>query len=220
MRRKQHEQTAPTVKRGHTHMVPSEDDGVRSTPGESWSINPDQVIPAMRADSRVAGRILARHAYGFSRWVDLLGTKLNLFEDPPGKVLVSSIIHKYAQNMKALEERAHALGVDPASYVIPPEGAAVYDRLEELTTKAAVVGFVLGSLEFSGGDARFVEGHDARTGELLHESHLGLIEIREALRSYATQLGHACSVFRDEAIELYERREPRELQWYLSGSPD
>jgi hypothetical protein len=95
------------------------------------------------------GPVFARHAYGMRRWVDLFATKIPELRDPREAELVARIVADNARHMVLFRERALAHGVDPDSYVPPPEGEAIYEPIPELRTAEALA-YALGSLEHFG----------------------------------------------------------------------
>jgi hypothetical protein len=93
------------------------------------------------------GRVFARHAYGMRAWVDLFSARVPAIEDPEAKALVAQLVADNARHMLLFRERAAAHGVDPDAYACPPEGEAIYERLDELHGVEELAGYALGSLD-------------------------------------------------------------------------
>lgn len=93
------------------------------------------------------GKVFARHAYGMRAWVDRFSARIATVADPDAKALLAQLVAVNARHMLLFRERATAHGVDPDAYVCPPEGEAIYDRLDELDTVEELAGYALGSLD-------------------------------------------------------------------------
>jgi len=93
------------------------------------------------------GRVFARHAYGMRAWVDLFSARVPAVVDHEAKALLARLVADNARHMLLFRERAVAHGVDPDAYDCPPEGEAVYERIDELTGLDELAGYALGSLD-------------------------------------------------------------------------
>lgn len=100
-------------------------------------------------DPDVLGAVFTRHAYGMRRWVDLFSQRIPQIDDPYVTELVAEIVAINARHTVLFRERAIARGVDPDTYVCPPEGEQIYERLAPLQGDDTLA-YALGSLEHFG----------------------------------------------------------------------
>jgi hypothetical protein len=173
-------------------------------------------LAAVLAEGDRLGSVFARHAYGMRRWVDHFSARVLGIEDPHAKALIAALVADNARHMNLFRERALAHGVDPDAYRAPPEGEAIYERLDELEAFDEVVAFALGSLDHF---AQLLEVYS----DSAHHADLAVIaavradvdRMRGQLRSTAAGDDHTAA---DEAHALYRRRELVETPRYaLAG---
>jgi len=157
------------------------------------------------------GRVLARHAYGMGRWVDLFSARVPAIADPRLKELVARVAADNARHMVLFRDRAAAHGVDPDAYVCPPNGEEIYERLAELDLEQSLA-YALGSLEHFAelldvyvGAA---EGADAEVIDTVRAETLRTIAL---LRPFVEE---AATPLAGEAHERYRRRELVETPLY------
>lgn len=173
--------------------------------------NADELRSAL-TDQRALGRAFARHAYGMGRWIDQIGRKLELFEEPAPKALAARVVGDNGRHMVLFRERAAALGVDVAAYRAPSEGEAIYDRLEQLTDPVEIAAFALGSLDhFSELLAVYRSAADAESATAIDAVTADVAEHRAGLRSVLRGAGEDRRL---EAERLYEVRERVEVDGY------
>ncbi len=131
--------------------------------------NRDELLGVLVADPRRIGKVFARHAYGMRRWVDLFSARVPLTCDPLAKQLLAEIVAANARHMNLFRARAIAHGIDPDAYVAPPEGEAIYERIEIIPADDfdELVAYAAGSLDHFGQlldtYAANAEGEDAAT---------------------------------------------------------
>jgi hypothetical protein len=112
--------------------------------------NRDELLSVLDDEPRRIGRVFARHAYGMRRWVDLFSVWLPDTDDPEAKQLLAEIVAANARHMNLFRARALAHGVDPDTYVAPPEGDAIYERIEVIDDFDELVAYAAGSLDHFG----------------------------------------------------------------------
>jgi hypothetical protein len=112
--------------------------------------NRDELLEVLGDDPRRIGKVFARHAYGMRRWVDLFSIRVPLTSDPEAKQLLAEIVAANARHMNLFRARALAHGVDPDLYVAPPEGEAIYERIEIIDDLDELVAYAAGSLDHFG----------------------------------------------------------------------
>jgi hypothetical protein len=112
--------------------------------------NRDELLDVLGDDPRRIGKVFARHAYGMRRWVDLFSIRVPLTSDPEAKQLLAEIVAANARHMNLFRARALAHGVDPDAYVAPPEGEAIYERIEVIDDLDELVAYAAGSLDHFG----------------------------------------------------------------------
>ena len=112
--------------------------------------NRDELLEVLGDDPRRIGKVFARHAYGMRRWVDLFSIRVPMTGDPDGKQLLAEIVAANARHMNLFRARAIAHGVDPDAYVAPPEGEAIYERIETIDDFDELVAYAVGSLDHFG----------------------------------------------------------------------
>jgi hypothetical protein len=167
------------------------------------------------SEPRGLARALARHAYGMRCWVDLIGARLALFEEPEAKALAARLVADNARHMLLFREQAAALGADPDAYRVPPEGEAIYDRLAELEDAREIAAFALGSLEHFGELlAAYRTAADPASAGVIDSVAADVDEHRAALRRL---LGGDPGSLRLEAKRMYEARELVEVGSYAAG---
>lgn len=174
--------------------------------------NRDELLGVLGDDPRRIGKVFARHAYGMRRWVDLFSIRVALADDPAAKQLLSEIVAANARHMNLFRERAIAHGVDPDAYVAPPEGEAIYARIEIIEDFDELVAYAAGSLDHFGqlldAYAASAEGEDAMTIAVVCADNGLALERLSALMSRP----HSAA---GDAHELYRRRELVETGLYV-----
>ena len=129
--------------------------------------NRDELLGVLGDDPRRIGKVFARHAYGMRRWVDLFAVRVPLTRDPEAKQLLAEIVAANARHMNLFRARALAHGIDPDAYVVPPEGEAIYERIEVIEDFDELVAYAAGSLDHFGqlldAYAAGAAGEDAET---------------------------------------------------------
>jgi hypothetical protein len=157
------------------------------------------------------GRVLARHAYGMGRWVDLFAVRIPGVADPRLKELVARVVADNARHMVLFRDRAAAHGVDPDAYSCPPEGETIYERLAELDLDESIA-YALGSLEhfaeLLAAYARAAEGDDAEVIDTVRT------ETERTVALLRTLVEDGASPLAGEAHERYRRRELIETPLY------
>jgi len=112
--------------------------------------NRDELLGVLGDDPRRIGKVFARHAYGMRRWVDLFSIRVPLTGDPEAKQLLAELVAANARHMNLFRARALAHGVDPDAYVAPPEGEAIYERIEVIDDFDELIAYAAGSLDHFG----------------------------------------------------------------------
>jgi hypothetical protein len=119
--------------------------------------------------------------------------------------------------MNLFRARALAHGIDPDAYVAPPEGDAIYERIEVIGDLAELIAYAAGSLDHFGqlldAYAAGAAGDDAATIALVAADN-------DAARARLTALMTHAHSAAGEAHELYRRRELVETGLYVVGSDD
>jgi hypothetical protein len=108
--------------------------------------NRDELAGVLEDADRL-GAVFARHAYGMRAWVDLFSVRIPDAERIDDKVVIAQVVADNARHAALFAQRARAHGVDPDTYRPPPEGHAIYERIEELHGLPALAGYAIGSLE-------------------------------------------------------------------------
>jgi hypothetical protein len=179
--------------------------------------NRDELLGVLFDDPRRIGKVFARHAYGMRRWVDLFSIRVPLTSDPQAKQLLAEIVAANARHMNLFRARAIAHGVDPDAYVAPPEGEAIYERIEVIDDFDELVAYAAGSLDHFGQlldtYAAGAAGDDAATIALVAADN----ETARARLAALTTHAHSAA---GEAHELYRRRELVETGLYVVGPSD
>ena len=174
--------------------------------------NRDELLGVLGDDPRRIGKVFARHAYGMRRWVDLFSARVPLTCDPHAKQLLAEIVAANARHMNLFRERAIAHGVDPDAYVAPPEGEAIYERIEVIDDFDELVAYAAGSLDhfrqLLDAYAASVDGEDAATIAVVSADNALALERLGALMTYP----HSAA---GDAHELYRRRELVETGLYV-----
>jgi hypothetical protein len=177
-------------------------------------VNADELHEVV-SDPRALGRALARHAYGMRRWVDLIGAKLERFREPEDKALAARLVSDNARHMLLFREAATALGASPDAYRAPPEGEAIYDRLEQLTDSREIAAFALGSLEhFSELLAVYGSAADPASARAIELVAADVDDHRAGLRRL---LENEPGELLHEAERMYEARELVEVGSYAGN---
>lgn len=157
------------------------------------------------------GRVLARHAYGMGRWVDLFAVRIPAVADPRLKELVARVVADNARHMVLFRDRAVVHGVDPDAYRCPAAGEAIYERLAELDLDRSI-GYALGSLEhfaqLLAAYAEAAEGDDATVIDTVRA------ETEQTIALLRPLVADAASRLAGEAHERYRRRELVETPLY------
>jgi len=157
------------------------------------------------------GRVLARHAYGMGRWVDLFAVRIPAVADPRLKELVARVVADNARHMVLFRDRAVVHGVDPDAYSCPPAGEVIYERLAELDLDQSIA-YALGSLEhfaeLLGAYARAADGDDAAVIDTVRA------ETQQTIALLRPLVADVTSPLTGEAHERYRRRELIETPLY------
>lgn len=174
--------------------------------------NRDELLDVLTSDPRRIGKVFARHAYGMRRWVDLFSIRIPLTADPDAKQLLAELVATNARHMNLFRTRAIAHGVDPDAYVAPPEGDAIYERIEVIDDFDELVAYAAGSLDHFGqlldAYAATATGEDAVTIAIVAADNEAALQRLLALMSEP----HSAS---GDAHELYRRRELVETGLYV-----
>ena len=109
--------------------------------------NRSELIAVLEEDPDRIGRVFARHAYGMRRWVDLFSARIAGADDPTAKQLLAEVVADNARHMNLFRARALAHGFHADAYVAPPEGEAIYERIEAMDDLGELVGYAAGSLD-------------------------------------------------------------------------
>jgi hypothetical protein len=172
--------------------------------------NRDELEQVLRRPKGL-GRVLARHAYGMGRWVDLFAVRIPGVADPRQKELVARVVADNARHMVMFRDRAVVHGVDPDAYTCPPAGEAIYERLAELDLEQSIA-YALGSLEHFAelltAYARAAEGDDAAVIDTVRA------ETEHTMALLRPLVADATSRLAGEAHERYRRRELVETPLY------
>ncbi len=174
--------------------------------------NRDELLGVLGDDPRRIGKVFARHAYGMRRWVDLFSVRVPLTGDPQAKQLLAELVAANARHMNLFRERALAHGVDPDAYVAPPEGEAIYERIEVITDFDELVAYAAGSLDHFGQlldtYAAGACGEDAATIALVAADN----DLARARLDALMLMPHSAAF---DAHELYRLRELVETGLYV-----
>jgi hypothetical protein len=161
------------------------------------------------------GRVLARHAYGMGRWVDLFAVRVPAVRDPRLKELVARVVADNARHMVLFRDRAAANGVDPDAYNCPPEGEVIYERLAELDLDESIA-YALGSLEhfadLLAAYAQVAEGDDAAVVDTVRAETAQTIALLRPL------IEAPVATLASEAHERYRLRELVETPLYAHAA--
>src|SRR4051794_22253417 len=173
--------------------------------------NVAELVGVLRRRERL-GRVFARHAYGMRAWVDLFSARVPQVGDPELKALVATLVADNARHMMLFRARAAAHGADPDPYACPPEGEAIYERIEAIDSLDELLGYALGSLDhfdqLLGVYRAAADGEDAAT---IDEVRADVTRMRRALRPLC---GPEAERLAGEAHELYRVRELAETPRY------
>jgi hypothetical protein len=157
------------------------------------------------------GRVLARHAYGMGRWVDLFAVRIPAVSDPRLKELVARLVADNARHMVLFRDRAVVHGVDPDTYSCPPAGEVIYERLAELDLDQSI-GYALGSLEhFAELLAAYSSAADGDDAEVIDTVRA---ETQQTIALLRPLVAEVSSPLAGEAHERYRRRELIETPLY------
>jgi hypothetical protein len=174
--------------------------------------NRDELLEVLGDDPRRIGKVFARHAYGMRRWVDLFSERVPLTCDPQDKQLLAELVAANARHMNLFRARAMAHGVDPDAYVAPPEGEAIYERIEVIEDFDELVAYAAGSLDHFGQlletYAAKAEGEDAAIiAVVCADNAMALAQLAALMTGPHAAAG--------DAHELYRRRELVETGLYV-----
>jgi hypothetical protein len=174
--------------------------------------NRDELLTVLGEDPERIGKVFARHAYGMRRWVDLFSARVPGTDDPEAKQLLAELVAANARHMNLFRARALAHGVDPDAYVAPPEGDAIYERIEVIADFEELVAYAAGSLDHFGqlldAYAASAEGEDAATlASVSADNGIALGRLATLMARPHTATG--------DAHELYRRRELVETGLYV-----
>jgi len=174
--------------------------------------NREELVGILGDDPRRIGKVFARHAYGMRRWVDLFSVRVPLTEDPVAKQLLAEIVAANARHMNLVRARAIAHGVDPDAYVAPPEGEAIYERIEVIDDFDELVAYAAGSLDHFGqlldAYAAGATGEDATTIAVVAADN----DLARARLTAMMMAPHSAAF---DAHELYRVRELVETGLYV-----
>jgi hypothetical protein len=174
--------------------------------------NRDELLEVLGDDPRRIGKVFARHAYGMRRWVDLFSVRIPLTSDAQAKQLLAEVVAANARHMNLFRARAIAHGVDPDAYVAPPEGEAIYERIEVIEDFDELVAYAAGSLDHFGqlldAYAASADGDDAETIAIVSADNDVARERLAAIMSRP----HSAAF---DAHELYRLRELVETGLYV-----
>ncbi len=174
--------------------------------------NRDELLEVLGDDPRRIGKVFARHAYGMRRWVDLFSIRVPMTCDPGATQLLAELVAANARHMNLFRARAIAHGVDPDAYVAPPEGEAIYERIEIIDDFDELVAYAAGSLDHFGqlldAYAAGADGDDAATIAIVSADN-----DRARGRLDAIMLQPHSAAF--DAHELYRLRELVETGLYV-----
>ncbi len=174
--------------------------------------NREELLDVLADDPRRIGKVFARHAYGMRRWVDLFSARVPLTGDPHAKQLLAEIVAANARHMNLFRARAIAHGVEPDAYVAPPEGEAIYERIEVIENFDELVAYAAGSLDHFG---QLLDTYAARaTGEDAVTIAIVTADNDLARERLATVMSRPHSAAFD-AHELYRLRELVETGLYV-----
>ncbi len=174
--------------------------------------NREELLDVLADDPRRIGKVFARHAYGMRRWVDLFSARVPLTDDPDAKQLLAEIVAANARHMNLFRARAIAHGVEPDAYVAPPEGEAIYERIEVIENFDELVAYAAGSLDHFG---QLLDTYAARaTGEDAVTIAIVTADNDLARERLATVMSRPHSAAFD-AHELYRLRELVETGLYV-----
>ncbi|HVF78787.1 MAG TPA: hypothetical protein VNA28_10850 [Solirubrobacteraceae bacterium] len=174
--------------------------------------NRDELLEVLGDDPRRIGKVFARHAYGMRRWVDLFSIRVPMTTDPLAKQLLAEIVAANARHMNLFRMRAIAHGVDPDAYLAPPEGEAIYQRIEIIDDFDELVAYAAGSLDHFGqlldAYAAGATGEDAATIALVAGDN-------DAARARLAEIMLQPHSAAFDAHELYRLRELVETGLYV-----
>jgi hypothetical protein len=174
--------------------------------------NRDELLGVLGDDPRRIGKVFARHAYGMRRWVDLFSVRVPLTCDPEAKQLLAEIVAANARHMNLFRARAIAHGIDPDTYVAPPEGEAIYERIEIIEDFDELVAYAAGSLDHFGqlldAYAANADGEDAATIAAVAADN----DLAHARLAAMMLMPHSAAF---DAHELYRLRELVETGLYV-----
>ncbi|MBW3609103.1 MAG: hypothetical protein KY463_12260 [Actinobacteria bacterium] len=175
-------------------------------------VNREELLDVLGDDPRRIGKVFARHAYGMRRWVDLFSIRVPLTDDPEVKQLLAEIVGANARHMNLFRARAIAHGVDPDAYVAPPEGEAIYERIEIIDDFEELIAYAAGSLDHFG---QLLEAYVARaTGDDAVTLAVVAADNDRACERLAAMMSRPHSAAFD-AHELYRLRELVETGLYV-----
>jgi hypothetical protein len=146
------------------------------------------------------------------RWVDLFSVRVPLVCDPEAKQLLAEIVAANARHMNLFRARAIAHGIDPDTYVAPPEGEAIYERIEIIEDFDELVAYAAGSLDHFGqlleAYAANAGGEDAATIAVVAADH----DLAHERLAAMMLMPHSAAF---DAHELYRLRELVETGLYV-----
>ena len=167
-------------------------------------------------EDRPMGAVFARHAYGMRRWVELLAPRLATLAQPSVRELLAGLVADNKRHAALLRSRAAARGVDPDAYCCPPEGEAIYARMDELHALDDLLGYLLGSLdhfaELLAVYARAAGGEDRRAIESVGR------DVDRTRRALSERVDPVALALCGEAHELYRLRELVEVTLYARAA--
>jgi len=147
------------------------------------------------------GPAFVRHAYGMRKWVDLFSARIPEIEDPYLTELVAGIVLQNARHARMFRERAIAHGIEPDTYVCPPEGEVIYERMP--LDLDETLEYALGSLE-----------HFADLLAVYAEVAASPADNDRAIAQLRELVGHDATSATATAHELYRVRELAEAPLY------
>lgn len=176
--------------------------------------NRSELLEVLGTDPERIGRVFARHAYGMRRWVDLFSARIARAEAPEVKQLLAQVVADNARHMNLFRGRALAHGVDPDAYACPPEGEAIYERIEATPDLHELAGYAAGSLD------HFAQLLDAYASTASGEDARVIAQVaadNDAARAALAPLAAGAEGSAADAHELYRRRELVETGSYANG---
>jgi len=157
------------------------------------------------------GPAFVRHAYGMRKWVDLFSARIPEIEDPYLTELVAGIVLQNARHARMFRERAIAHGIEPDTYVCPPEGEVIYERMP--LDLDETLEYALGSLEHFADLLAVYAEVAASPADIVVRAVVSADHDR-AIAQLRELVGHDATSATATAHELYRVRELAEAPLY------